>query len=65
MQETQVQSLGQEDPLDKEMATHTSIIAWQISWTEEPGGLRSIRLQSDMTQKLNNPQQSYFVAFWF
>ena len=39
MQETGVQSLGQEDPLEKEMATHSSILAWKISWTEEPGGL--------------------------
>ena len=39
MQETQVQSLGQEDPLEKEMATHFSILAWRILWTEEPGGL--------------------------
>ena len=38
MQETQVQSLGQEDPLEKEMATHSSILAWRIPWTEEPGG---------------------------
>ena len=38
MQETGVQSLGQEDPLKKEMATHFSILAWEIQWTEEPGG---------------------------
>ena len=38
-QETQVQSLGQKDPLDKEMATHSSILAWEIPWTEEPGRL--------------------------
>ena len=38
MQETWVQSLGGEDPLDKEMATHSSIYAWRIPWTEEPGG---------------------------
>ena len=41
MQETQVQSLGWEDPLEKEMATHSSILAWRIPWTEEPGGLQS------------------------
>ena len=41
MQETWVQSLGWEDPLEKEMATHSSIIAWKIPWTEEPGGLYS------------------------
>ena len=39
MRETWVQSLGQEDPLEKEMATHCSILAWRIPWTEEPGGL--------------------------
>ena len=38
----QVLSLGQEDPLEEEMATHSSILAWKISWTEEPGGLQSI-----------------------
>ena len=41
-QETQVQCLGWEDPLEKEMATHASILAWRIPWTEEPGGLQSI-----------------------
>ena len=41
MQETRVQSLGQEDPLEKGMATHSSILAWEIPWTEEPGGLQS------------------------
>ena len=42
---TQVQSLGQEDPLEKEMATHSSILAWKIPWMEEPGRLRSMGLQ--------------------
>ena len=45
MQETWVQSLGQEDPLEKEMATHSSILAWRIPWTEEPGRPQSIRSQ--------------------
>ena len=45
MQETRVQSLGREDPLEKEMATHSSILAWRIPWTEEPGGLQSTGLQ--------------------
>ena len=40
MRETQVQSLGREDPLEKEMATHSSILAWEIPWMEEPGGLQ-------------------------
>ena len=44
-QETQVQSLGQEDPLEKEMATHSSILAWEISRTEEPGRLQSMGSQ--------------------
>jgi len=45
MQETQVQSLGWEDPLEKEMATHSSILAWGIPWTEGPGGLQSMQSQ--------------------
>jgi len=45
MQETQVQSLGWEDPLEKGMATDSSILAWRIPWTEEPGGLQSLGLQ--------------------
>ena len=46
MQETQIQSLGREDPLEKEMATHFSILAWRIPWTEEPGRLQSMGFQS-------------------
>ena len=42
VQETRVQSLGSEDPLEKEMAAHSSILAWRISWIEEPGGLQSM-----------------------
>ena len=45
MQETQVQSLGREDPLEKEMTTHSSTIAWKIPWTEEPGRLQSMGMQ--------------------
>ena len=45
VQEMWVQSLGQEDPLGKEMATHSSILAWEIPWTEEPGGLQSMGSQ--------------------
>ena len=44
-QETRVRSLGWEDPLEEEVATHSSILAWRISWTEEPGGLQSTGLQ--------------------
>ena len=51
MQETQVQSLGQEDPLEEGMATHSSIFAWRIPWTEEPGGLQSWgRKEPDTTE---------------
>ena len=45
MWETQVQSLGRGDPLEKEMATHSSILAWKIPWMEEPGGFQSMGLQ--------------------
>ena len=45
VQETRVQSLGQEDPLEKGMVTHSSILAWIFPWTEEPGGLQSMGLQ--------------------
>ena len=45
MQETRIQFLGQEDPLEKEMATHSCILAWRIPWTEEPGGLQSMGSQ--------------------
>ena len=54
MQETQVQSLGREDLPEKEMATHSSILAWKIPWTEEPGGLQSMGSQRvDMTDALH------------
>ena len=46
MCETRVQPLSQEDPLEKEMATHSSILAWRIPWAEEPDGLQSMGLQS-------------------
>ena len=50
IQETQVQSLGREDPLEKEMTTHSSILAWEIPWTEEPGGLQSLGSQKSQTR---------------
>ena len=51
MQEAQVQSLGQDNPLEKEVATHSSILAWEIPWTEEPGDLWSTGFaESDMTE---------------
>ena len=49
MQETVVLSLGQEDSLEKEMATHSSILAWKIPWTEEPGRLQPMRSQKSRT----------------
>ena len=53
MEEIQVQSLGQEDPLEEEMATHSSILAWRIPWTEEPGGLQFLRPQSRPQRQLS------------
>ena len=53
MQETQVQSLGWEDPLEKKMTIHSSILVWEILWTEEPGGLQFMGSQKSWTQ-LNN-----------
>ena len=49
VQETWVSSLGEEDPLEKGMATHSSILAWRIPWTEEPGGLQSMGTQKSRT----------------
>ena len=60
VQETWVQTLGQEDPLEKEMATHSSILAWRIPWTEEPGGLQSMgHKESDTTERLHT--HSHFI----
>ena len=58
MQETQVQSLGQEDPLEKEMATHSSILTWEIPWTEEPGSYSSCgyRVGHDLTTEMKVAQ---------
>ena len=58
MQETQVRSLSQEDPLEKELATHSSMLAWEIPWTEEPGGLQSVgspRVGHDLMTKPGPP----------
>ena len=54
MQETQVRSLGQEDPLEKGIATHSSILAWKILWTVEPGGLQCMGLQKSDTAEWPN-----------
>ena len=56
MQEMQIQSLGWEDPLEEEMATHSSILVWKIPWTEEPGGLRSVDSERDTTVQLGIAQ---------
>ena len=50
VQETQVLSLGQDDPLEKGLATHSSILAWRIPWTEEPGRLQSLGVTNSQTQ---------------
>ena len=60
MQETQVCSLGWEDPLEKGMATHSSILAWRIPWTEEPGGLQSMGLQ-----RVRHPSSTNTFTFTF
>ena len=59
MQETPVLSLGQEDPLEKEMATHSSFLAWEIPWTEEPDGLQSMGLQRVGHDSLTKQQEQH------
>ena len=54
MQETWVQSVGQEDALEKEMAAHSTVFAWEIPWTEEPGGLQSVGSTKSWTQLSNS-----------
>ena len=63
-QEIQVQSLGQEDPLQKEMATHSSILAWEIPWTEEPGGLQSTGLQRLGHNFATNKNNNMYCTTW-
>ena len=60
MKETQVQSLGQEVPLEEEMATHSSILAWKIPWTEESQGLQSMGSQSWTQLSMHTPCSIYF-----
>ena len=63
MQETRVQFLGQEDPLEKEMTIHSSILAWKIPWTEEPGRLQSTGLQElDLATKPPPPNMLFFLS---
>ena len=60
VQETQVRSLGREDPRDEKMATHFSILAWEISWAEEPGGLQSMGSQRVGHGLVTKEQQQHF-----
>ena len=69
MQETWVPSLGGEDPLEKEMATHCRILAWEIPWTEEPGRLQFVGLQKRRTRfgnetTLTNDAVYFFMCYW-
>ena len=61
MQKNQVQFLNQEDPLEKEMINHSSILAWKISWTEEPDGLQSIALQRARLSMYTQSSLSLFL----
>ena len=68
MQETQVQSLGGQDPLEKRMATHAGILAWRIPWTEEPGGLRSTglhRVRHDCSDLAHTRARCLYVSAGF
>ena len=62
--ETQVQSLGREDPLEKEMVTHSSILAWRIPWTEEPGGLQSMGSQRVGSERLHFTSLPLWRTVW-
>ena len=65
MQDTQVRLLGQEDPLEKEMANHSSFLSWRILWTEEPGGLLSTGSQeSDLTEHLTLSLPWRTLSIW-
>ena len=64
MRETRVRSLGRKDPLEKEMETHSSTLAWKIPWPEEPGGLQSLgsqRVRHDRANSLSFFHFSYFI----
>ena len=62
MQEMQVQSLSQEDPLEEEMATHSSVVAWEIPWTEEPGGLQYIASQRVLCDRAAEHSTAYLLC---
>ena len=59
MQETQVRSLDRDDPLEKEVATRSSILAWEIPWTEEPGGLQCMGVAKSRTGLNDNPYELF------
>ena len=63
MQEMWVQSLGRDDLLEEEMATHSSILAWEISWAEEPGGLQSIQSQKKLATTEHTHSNSKSVSY--
>ena len=65
MQETQVRPLSQEDPLEKEIATHSSILAWRVSGTEEPGELQSMGLQKSQTRLSDEINDTVWWWWWF
>ena len=66
MRETCVRSMGWEDPLEESMAAHSSILAWKIPWTEEPGGLQSMGCkESDTTEPLSTAQHSFISSPFF
>ena len=63
MQETWIRSLVQEDPLEKKIATHSSILAWETPWTKEPGRLQSgLGKELDATERLNNTNTFHFIS---
>jgi len=64
-QERQVRSLGKEDPLEKEITTHSSILAWEIPWTEEPGGLQSLWSQKNQTWLNNWAHKNILFSFLY
>ena len=63
MLETQVQSLGREEPLEREMATHPSILAWRIPWTEQPGKLQFMGWQRIGHNLVTKQQQQHYISF--
>ena len=65
MQETQVRPLSQEDPLEKEIATHSSILAWRVSGTEEPGELQSMGLQKSQTRLSDEINDTVWWWWWW